>query len=520
MKFYKPTIIFLFSIIYISAFGMKHLQIEEIRRLDKLITEKDHFDSMKHARIDSLKSLISSTSKDPNKFIALGDEYTLFKADSAMLYYSKALDIAEETGDSELALYIRLRRIRPEMIAGFYAEAHDAYRQISQNGIPEKLLSDYYECGYRIYSFALNSAETGSSYHDRYYTLTNDFRQKWIASLPESSKVRQLYEAEQALWDKKYSKAKLIAGELLSELPETSNEYAIAAAILANLMKQQSNMAECMRYFALSAISDIKCSVKENNSIFELSLALFESDDIDRAYNYIFASIEDAAFCNAQVRVYNASRMLPVIEASHRDELARHETMLITYIIIVSILFIGLAITVLMLIRQMKKLSSARKKLHDANTTKDEYMGQFLDLCTVYMKKLDSFTKLVNRKLASGQIEDLAKMTKSSKFSEEQHQGFYSAFDLAFLKIYTTFVDDVNKLLRPEERFEIEIPNTLNTELRIYALVRLGISDSTKIAEFLKYSVNTIYTYRNKVKNKAINRADFEENIMKIGIIE
>ena len=97
---------------------------------------------------------------------------------------------------------------------------------------------------------------------------------------------------------------------------------------------------------------------------------------------------------------------------------------------------------------------------------------------------------------------------------------FYQAFDLAFLKIYTTFIDDVNQLLRPEERYNIETPGSLNTELRIYALIRLGIYDSTKIAEFLKYSVNTIYTYRNKIKNKAIDRANFEENIMKIGVIE
>lgn len=168
----------------------------------------------------------------------------------------------------------------------------------------------------------------------------------------------------------------------------------------------------------------------------------------------------------------------------------------------------------------MHKLSNARKKLHDANATKDEYMGQFLELCSVYMKRLDSFNKMVNRKLSLGQVDDLIKMTKSSRFSDEQHREFYQAFDLAFLKIYTTFIDDVNQLLRPEERYNIETPGSLNTELRIYALIRLGIFDSTKIAEFLKYSVNTIYTYRNKIKNKAIDRANFEENIMKIGVIE
>ena len=218
--------------------------------------------------------------------------------------------------------------------------------------------------------------------------------------------------------------------------------------------------------------------------------------------------------------MYNASRMLPVIEDAHQKELRSDERMLIGYMLMVSLLVLGLVLAVFFLIKQMHKLSNARKKLHDANATKDEYMGQFLELCSVYMKRLDSFNKMVNRKLSLGQVDDLIKMTKSSRFSDVEHREFYQAFDLAFLKIYTTFIDDVNQLLRPEERYNIETPGSLNTELRIYALIRLGIFDSTKIAEFLKYSVNTIYTYRNKIKNKAIDRANFEENIMKIGVIE
>lgn len=285
-------------------------------------------------------------------------------------------------------------------------------------------------------------------------------------------------------------------------------------------MRINGNDDECIRYFAMSAISDIQGSVKENQSMYELAMMLYDRGDIDRAYRYIFSSIEDAAFCNAQLRVYNASRMLPVIEASHREELKKHETVLLIYIMVVSFLFLGLAVAVLLLMKQMKKLSRARMKLKEANTTKDEYMGQFIELCSVYMRRLDSFTKLVNRKLTSGQIDDLIKTTKSIKFNEEQHREFYQAFDLAFLKIYTTFIDDVNALLRPEERIVVDTPGSLNTELRIYALYRLGIVDNSKIAEFLKYSVNTIYTYRNKMKNKATDRANFEDSIMKIGTIE
>ena len=499
-------------------------KIEEIERLDRMVSEKGRYDDLKYQRLDSLTRLSGRSglpvSEKIDIYTRLGDEYTLFKADSAMAFYSRGLKLAKESGDSVRKISIYLKKIRPEMIAGFHAEANSDFFEINTHTIPENMLPDYYECGYRIYSFALSSIEKNSSYYDYYYNTTNEYRRKWIASMPEGSVRRRLYEAEQALWDGKLPLAQMIARELLSELPENRNEYAIAAAIMANIMRINGNDDECIRYFAMSAISDIQGSVKENQSMYELAMMLYDRGDIDRAYRYIFSSIEDAAFCNAQLRVYNASRMLPVIEASHREELKKHETVLLIYIMVVSILFLGLAVAVLLLMKQMKKLSRARMKLKEANTTKDEYMGQFIELCSVYMRRLDSFTKLVNRKLTSGQIDDLIKTTKSIKFNEEQHREFYQAFDLAFLKIYTTFIDDVNALLRPEERIVVDTPGSLNTELRIYALYRLGIVDNSKIAEFLKYSVNTIYTYRNKMKNKAIDRANFEDSIMKIGAIE
>lgn len=496
---------------------------DELDRLDHFIETKKSCDKIKQKRISDIKDSLAKENDPVRKFdilMRLGFEYTLFKADTAITYYNKAIMTAESSGDTIKALRARLKKVRPEMIAGFYAEAHDEFRQLGQSYIPDSLQSEFFECGYRIYSFALNSLEPGSQFYDNYYRNTEEYRKKWIESLPAESLTRRLYEVEQATWDGKAMMAKVLLGDLLSELKEDTNDYALACAFLAKILKSEDKIEDSMKYFALSAISDIKCSVKENQSLYELSMMLYRKGDIDRAYKYIFSSIEDAAFCNAQMRVYNASAMFPVIESAQREEVVSHERMLMTYIIISCILLIGLIITVLFLVKQMKKLTVARLNLKEANMTKDEYMGQFLELCSIYMKRLDSFTKMVNRKLTSGQVEDLIKTMKSTKFSEEQHGNFYKEFDNAFLKIYTTFVDDFNMLLRPDERIIIDTPGTLTTELRIYALLRLGINDSSKIAEFLRYSVNTIYTYRNKMKNKAVNRETFEEQVLKIGIIE
>lgn len=494
-----------------------------LAELDEYIEKKEAFDNQKRQRINGYIKQAEKTADNKKKYdlyMKVADEYTLFKSDSAIIFYNKAYDTAMAAGNEGDAIYARIKKVRPEMIAGFYAEAQDEFRVIETMQIPEEILSDYYECGYRLYSFSLNSLEEGSSFYEKYNDNTIRFRKKWVSSLPEESDLRRLYEAEQLINDGNANKAKIILTDLIASLKSESNDYALACAFMSKIYKLQGNRRECIHYLALSAISDIQSSVKENQSIYELSIMLFEDRQIDKAYKYIFESLKDAAFCSAQMRVYKASGTIPIIESAQRKEMEAHDRMLMTYVMVSVFLLLGLGLTVFLLMKQMRKLSDTRRKLKDANMTKDEYMGQFLELCSIYMKRLDSFTKLVSRKLTSGQTEDLMKMIKSQKFSDEQHGTFYKEFDNAFLKIYTTFIDDVNALLREDQRIDIEEPGRLNTELRIYALMRLGIDDSSKIAEFLRYSVNTIYAYRNKMKNKAADRENFEETVMKIGVID
>ncbi len=521
--FMSRLFLFLLSVVLWSVAFSDVPRLDELERLKSMISDKATIDKAKFNKVNDLKAKLAKTHAHADKvkiLNELGDEYTLFMADSATHFYNEAIELCQSVGDSTGMYMSIMKKIRPETIAGFYAEAINEFNILSERTLPDSLLPHYYECGYRLYSFTLNSIERHNIFYDQYFSKASEFRQLWIASLPAGSVMRDLYEAESLFVSGKYNAAKVILRELLGKLTEKSNEYAISSAIMANILRAEGNIPESLRYYALSATADIECSVKENQSIYELSMILYELGDIETSYRFILASIEDAAFCNAQMRVYNASRMLPVIEEAHQKDAKRHERIMVAYLIVVSLLVLGLVLVVFILVRQMRKLSRARAKLHAANNIKDEYMGQFLELCTVYIKRLDSFTKLVTRKLTSGQVEDLLRLTRSARFNDEQHREFYKAFDLAFLKIYTTFVDDVNALLRPEERYTIETPGTLNNELRIYALIRLGINDGQKIAEFLKYSVNTIYTYRNRIKNKAINRETFEDDVMNIGVIE
>ena len=166
--------------------------------------------------------------------------------------------------------------------------------------------------------------------------------------------------------------------------------------------------------------------------------------------------------------------------------------------------------------REMVKMRKLQESLRNANKTKELYISQFLRLCSIYMDKLNQFCNLATRKIAAGQVDDLYRLTKNGKFVEEQSREFYEVFDNAFLHLYPNFVNEVNALLRPNERITLNDGELLNTDLRILAFMRLGIEESARIAQVLNYSINTIYAYRNRTKAKAINRDTFEEDIMRI----
>lgn len=183
---------------------------------------------------------------------------------------------------------------------------------------------------------------------------------------------------------------------------------------------------------------------------------------------------------------------------------------------VIVLLMIGLVTMIALLYRQYMRMKLLHEGLRQANRTKEVYISQFLNLCSIYMDKLNQFCKIANRKISTGKVDDLYRMTKSGKFVDEQSREFYEVFDNAFLHLYPDFVSEVNKLLRDDSKIVLKDGELLNTELRILAFTRLGIEDSTRIAQVLNYSLNTIYAYRNRLKARATDRTNFEANVMKI----
>jgi hypothetical protein len=211
------------------------------------------------------------------------------------------------------------------------------------------------------------------------------------------------------------------------------------------------------------------------------------------------------------------TELLNVVENHHNREMAAWRRGLTITVVILAACLLALGVALWYLRRQLYRVAAMKQKLQSANRAKDIYISQFLNLSSIFMDKIKDLCKLANRKISAGQTEELYRITRSGKFIEEQSKEFYSVFDEAFLHIYPDFTEKVNELLRPEERIVLGEGELLNSDLRILAFMRLGIEDTNRVAHTLNYSVNTIYTYRNKLRNKAIRRDSFEADIMAIG---
>lgn len=494
-----------------------------LHRLDNELEHRHLYTDAHQARIDSLGLHYEKETFDIRRKLGiamdLADEYTAFNADSALSYYTRGYDKACDIGNDSVAMAFRIKRAAYLPLAGFIKDAVDEYDKIGGDSVPEAFKELYYDCGRQMYSYIASFYKNYPEVNDYWSKLEMEAQSALIAHLNESSPKYKLNMGEYYYAQGDYSKAEVILVDLLESLSEESNMFARASHIVANIAKNKGNHNKYIYFLTLSAIADIKSATLEVVSLQELGVSLFQVNDIDRAYNYLSVALDNAAKCHATMRMIQISEALPIIGSAHATELESWRNMVYAVMVGMALLVVGLVVSLLFLRREMKRMSLLQQTLKQANDVKELYMSQFLNLCSIYMDKLNQFSKIVNRKITAGKVDDLYKLTKSGKYVEESGQEFYNVFDNAFLHIYPTFVEDVNSLLREDEQITLGDGEMMNTDLRILAFMRLGIEESTRIAQILNYSVNTIYTYRNKLKNRAIIRDTFEADVMKIGSI-
>lgn len=502
-----------------------------LKVLDKVISERLIYTQKKEATIKELKKKkvgLNSLEDIYNLNKEIIHQYETFVCDSAEQYIHENIDIAKTIGNKEYLLEERLRLAFVYSLSGLFIQANDIFKSIKCADLPDHLKALY--CWNRIrYYENLIKYTDDVRFSNEYISEKEAYRDTVMSILFDQSDE---YRKEKAvkLQDKGSTKeALLILTEIYDKQEPASHGYAMMAMGLARAYRLIGNYALEEKFLMLAAMTDTKLAVKENEALLTLAVNLYHKGDIDRAYNYIKVALDDAIFYNSRFKNTVIARIHPIIENTYLIRLEKQKQNLRFYIFLTSLFVVALAITLYFTYKQTKIVSRAKrhlkamneelvglnKNLDEANLIKEKYVGYFMNQCAVYINKLDEYRKNVNRKIKTGQIDDLYK--SSSRPFEKELEELYHNFDKAFLNLYPNFVEKFNSLLKPEERYKLE-KDQLNTELRIFALIRLGITDVGQIAVFLHYSVQTIYNYKSKVKRMStLDSNIFEEEVKKLG---
>lgn len=532
-----------------SAFAGESLD-SLLNVLDKTIKEADTYVQIKENKLHEQKKEARKTPPVSVERYHLNNdiylEYKVYSSDSALHYLNENMLLARQLNDKERELKIQLELSYLLSSIGMYMEAADILNSIDRQTLPSSLLGYYYTCYEHVYFEAGAAQPRYKMFASRYAKLSHAYRDSMQVTLDPSSATYLWLRETQLREAGKYDEALEFSDRRLAEASFGTPQYALVAYQRFRLFESMGKKDEHLYYLVLSAISDVRSAIKEQSSLMVLAQELNRKGDLKRAYDYINFSWEISQFYKTRLRSWMNITPLSMINGNYQDIIKQQNRELLIYITCVALLALLLVIALIYIYRQMKALSIAKKglqevnerlfslneeleevnrhlrstnlELSESNLIKEAYIARFFKLCSVYVDRLQAYRKLVNKKLQRGQVAELLKMTHlSNDIVTVEVQELYANFDSAFLHLFPNFVESLNALLLPEEQIVLKPDELLNTELRIFALIRLGIKDSSQIAELLHYSVNTIYNYRSRVKTKArVSRDDFEDLVAKI----
>ena len=535
-----------------SSFAQNKNIKDLYEQLDQAIKQSQYYINQKESRITKIKKQ-SRQGHTPQQLLTayykLYEEYKAYQSDSSIYYIHQAIDLAKRNNmKSDFTKLSSLLALQYST-SGAFTEALHVLQSIDKKTLNNSNKKDYYIAFYHVYGeLGFSNIHIDTDLSQEFYRKQNCCRDTLFSILSPNSEDYLMRKEVLLTSQNKLKEALKINDIRLSKCKKGSHEYGIVA-YYRYLIYRSLKDEDMVKYWLLqSAICDVKCAINDQASLWILAEILSKEKDVERSYKYInFSWNANKRFCT-RIRSWQISPVLGTIDHNYQAELKKANHRLIFAIICVSLLVIALALLTFYVNKQKSYLSKARNelkktntqleelnnklsstngmlkasndKLNESNGVKEEYIGQFLGACSHYIDKLDKMRLNVNKMLKNKQYNELYSMTKSSEVKEQELEELYANFDKVFLNLFPNFVEDLNGLLKEEYQIHLSSPNKLSAIVRVFALIRLGIDDSTKIAEFLHYAVNTIYNYRAKLRNGAINdRNEFEKKVRELGTL-
>lgn len=542
------TLLLIFTLFLQTGIGRADNR-QLLHELDQVISEKGNYVGQKEETIAALKQQLAAE-RDSDRMMKLTEdifrEYKVFKFDSAMVYANRGLALARQRRDVSYVAQFSICRSEILAIGGLYTEALSNLEQVDTTALNRQQLFFYHQARFNIYLYWANYC-SDREYAPQYMEKASHFLAQAIRHLNPDNELCNYYLGEYHVFvEPDAKKARHYYEMAFKGSSEQSRVHAMTSFALAGNYLASGDQDRYEEYLIKAALSDTKCCTMENMALQTLALRLFEkgNEHIKRAEQYINTSMEDAKFYNNRLRILEISRIMPQIMSSYQDRVEQQNRGLRYSVLFISLLLIGLFITSYFIHRQNRQLSARRHELailnaelatlntqlsqtntqlsdantllSDTNTRRENLASIYIDLCAKYIDKLGRYQTLVKRKIKANQAQELLQTISSTRISEEDAATFLNRFDKAFLELYPSFVDDFNALLLEDGRIRLKTPNTLTTELRTFALIRLGVKNTTDIAGLLFLSTQTIYNCRSTTKSKAINKDTFDEDVQKL----
>lgn len=489
-----------------------------ITMLNRELDRWSYYKGLRQSRLDSLKMVLNQASRvDSMRIIEqIAYGYDSYSVDSCVAYFQLGADVAARAGDLAARQRMDFNRYSRLPLLGIAREGVDGFSLLRDSILPENRMS-FFEAGNRMMLYTADLYPP-SRIRDNYIRASVQLGDSLIMRLAPDSPLRMLLEAQKAQVEGDYATLVAHLSELVDTLSFEDNIFARAASHFGQYYQDTGHSEDAAYYYALASISDIRTGTLEGVALLRLGSLLYDMGDTGHAFRYLNEALEAAAESGSKIRSLEAVQSLPEVSRAFSFE-DRKRFILVS--VLAGCLLIALGVIIAVLIRnrkQMQRMKHLQHILSEENIAKEKNIARFIELASLYGDKLEELTMLASRKIMAGQIEEFHHMLKEGQVAQSRTKMFCQLFDNAFLHLHPSFVADVNALLQPDKQVIVEGENQLNAELRILAFMRLGVEDSTRVSKFLGMSLNTIYTYRNRMRSRAINRDSFEADVMNIGV--
>ena len=512
--------------------------------LDSLIEHYDQLTADKERRVAAIKegvkgiTLTAEQQYDLNQ--RLYDEYVAYKFDSALYYIDKNVKALRKSGNHNRFAASAVRMAHILAVTGLFDRARRLLDEVAVDSINDQQKIAFYNQQSELNLYRSEMAQNTEYFND-YIQRAQYYRQLVIQIAPKDSYDYIFNQATYICEAGDTNKAIQMLEDYLLKLEEGTRAYSIVTSTLAFFYQTKEMHQQQERYLLLSAISDERCAIRENNSLRILSEILMNRGNNDDAYRYLLQAISEARFYGSRIRMMQVGRMAPQILQlydAERTQTQQRTNLLLAIISFISLVLAGIIVYTLrlyhkkhaaglqiiemnkILAKHTEEIETVNTQMKEANRIKEEYIGRFLELSSMLLSNTEQRMKQLNRLARERKLEELYAELKTMEPVNTGIRTFHSHFDTAFLNIYPHFISEVNKLLTPENQFITDndgaTAKRLTTELRILALIRLDITDNQEIADILRSSITTIYTYRSKLKAKALNKETFEDDVRKI----